>query len=190
MVFVTIRHEINLGSTTAIIEEQDIVFRAAALPADSGERSPPRAAVPESSTLPETATLPESSTLPETATFPRKRASPNATRTVVPDPLLLFRFSALTFNAHRIHYDRDYARQVEGYAGLVVHGPLIATLLMDHFLRLCGAPAVRAFSFRAERPLFDTAPFELRLAQNGSGAQLWATDSAGAVAVSATVACE
>src|SRR3546814_17481178 len=59
----------------------------------------------------------------------------DAVRSITPDPVLLFRYSALTFNAHRIHYDRDYARDVEGYAGLVVHGPLIATLLMDHAQR-------------------------------------------------------
>src|SRR3546814_3294494 len=76
-------------------------------------------------------------------------------RSITPDPVLLFRYSALTFNAHRIHYDRDYARDVEGYAGLVVHGPLIATLLMDHAQRAAPDIVPRHFAFRAEAPLID-----------------------------------
>src|SRR6202050_1539468 len=159
MVFVTVKHEVTSGNTPAVIEEQDIVFRSAAVPGDIGAAAPGR----------------------------QMTRAPHATRWVIPDPVLLFRFSALTFNAHRIHYDRDYARQVEGYAGLVVHGPLIATLLMDHFLRRFPAAAVREFTFRAERPLFDSSPMELCLAQNESGAELWANDSTGAVAMSATL---
>jgi 3-methylfumaryl-CoA hydratase len=159
MVFVTVKHEVTSGSIPAVIEDQDIVFRSAAVPGDIGVATPGRRAT--------CATL--------------------ATRSLIPDPVLLFRFSALTFNAHRIHYDRDYVRQVEGYAGLVVHGPLIATLLMDHFLRRFPASAVQAFTFRAERPLFDASPMELCLAQNDSGAELWANDSTGAVAMSATL---
>ena len=81
-------------------------------------------------------------------------------RIVTPDPKLLFRFSALTFNAHRIHYDRPYATREEGYPGLVVHGPLTAVLLMD-LLRRHEPRAVRAFSFKGLAPLFDLAPFRL-----------------------------
>ena len=81
-------------------------------------------------------------------------------RVVTPDPKLLFRFSALTFNAHRIHYDRPYATREEGYPGLVVHGPLTAVLLMD-LLRRHEPRAVRAFSFKGLAPLFDLAPFRL-----------------------------
>ncbi|HRF72186.1 MAG TPA: MaoC family dehydratase N-terminal domain-containing protein [Accumulibacter sp.] len=81
-------------------------------------------------------------------------------RVVTPDPKLLFRFSALTFNAHRIHYDRPYATKEEGYPGLVVHGPLTAVLLMD-LLRRHEPRAVRAFSFKGLAPLFDLAPFRL-----------------------------
>lgn len=90
-------------------------------------------------------------------------APPVVTRLVQPDPVLLFRFSALTFNSHRIHYDRDYARDVEGYPGLIVHGPLSATLLVDHFLRGTPQADVAAFSFRAIRPLFDTEPVSLHV---------------------------
>ena len=120
------------------------------------------------------------------AAAPEARAS-DVTRTIRPDPVLLFRYSALTFNGHRIHYDRDYARAVEGYPGLVVHGPLIAMLLMDHFLRAHPGAAVRRFSFRARRPLFDTAPFDLCLKATAGGAELWARDASGAAAMTAEV---
>ena len=93
--------------------------------------------------------------------------------TVVPDPVILFRYSALTFNAHRIHYDRTYATEAEGYPGLVVHGPLIATWLSE----LCrdharGRPFAR-FGFRARRPLFDTEPFEVTGAFDKDGGSAW-----------------
>jgi 3-methylfumaryl-CoA hydratase len=112
--------------------------------------------------------------------------SPGA-RVIVPDPVLLFRFSALTFNAHRIHYDREYARDVESYAGLVVHGPLIATLLMDHFLRANPGQAISRFSFRSQSPLLDTAPFALNQSPEAGGAALWAAHPGGPVAMTARV---
>jgi 3-methylfumaryl-CoA hydratase len=108
-------------------------------------------------------------------------------RVVRPDTVLLFRFSALTFNAHRIHYDRDYARDVESYAGLVVHGPLIATLLIDHFLRANPGQAISRFSFRAQSPLLDTAAFALNQAPEAGGAALWAAHPGGPVAMAARV---
>jgi hydroxyacyl-ACP dehydratase HTD2-like protein with hotdog domain len=80
-------------------------------------------------------------------------------RIVTPDPKLLFRFSALTFNAHRIHYDRPYAINEEGYPGLVVHGPLTAVLLMEVLRQQVVAQPVREFSFRGLAPLFDLASF-------------------------------
>ena len=81
-------------------------------------------------------------------------------RVIVPDTRLLFRFSALTFNAHRIHYDRPYAMDEEGYPGLVVHGPLTAILLLK-LARQNISREVLAFSFRSQAPLFDLAPFRL-----------------------------
>ena len=88
-------------------------------------------------------------------------------RIVVPDTRLLFRFSALTFNAHRIHYDRAYAMSEEGYPGLVVHGPLTALLLMQ-LLRANSTGAVASFHFRSQAPLYDLAPFRLQgIASNG-----------------------
>ena len=88
-------------------------------------------------------------------------------RTVVPDTRLLFRFSALTFNAHRIHYDRPYATSEEGYPGLVVYGPLTAMLLL-HLLREHTSRSVVSFRFRSQAPLYDLAPFRLDgVASNG-----------------------
>jgi len=81
-------------------------------------------------------------------------------RTVVPDTRLLFRFSALTFNAHRIHYDRPYATREEGYPGLVVHGPLTAMLLLQ-LVRENTTQAVSEFQFRGQAPLFDLASFRI-----------------------------
>ncbi|HEV8414920.1 MAG TPA: MaoC family dehydratase N-terminal domain-containing protein [Bryobacteraceae bacterium] len=106
-------------------------------------------------------------------------------RSIQPDDVLLFRYSALTFNGHRIHYDRRYAAEVEGYPGLVVHGPLIATLLMDLLRRNQPAANVARFSFRAVSPLFDIAPFMVCGKPDGKTIALWAKDAAGNLAMSA-----
>ena len=109
-------------------------------------------------------------------------------REVLPDDVLLFRYSALTFNGHRIHYDRRYATEVEGYPGLVVHGPLIATLLLDLLQREMPESRLAAFRFRAIRPTFDTAPFFVngRRAANGREIRLWASDGDGWLTMEAT----
>ena len=108
-------------------------------------------------------------------------------RSIEPDPVLLFRYSALTFNGHRIHYDREYATRVEGYPGLVVHGPLIATLLMDLLRRERPDAWVTAFRFKAVRPLFDGRPFDVNGAPSTDGREvhLWASDADGALAMDA-----
>ncbi|WP_315765142.1 MULTISPECIES: MaoC family dehydratase N-terminal domain-containing protein [unclassified Bradyrhizobium] len=103
-------------------------------------------------------------------------------REIVPDPVLLFRFSALTFNAHRIHYDRPYAMEKEGYPGLVIHGPLQAILLLE-LLRSVSTRPVAGFKYRALRPIFDGAPFTVNAAQNGQDIQVWTADSAGNVGI-------
>lgn len=151
LLFVTLQHDIAADGVRAIREEQDLVYRA-----------PAAAAAPAVSASP-----------------PAEPEPADAIRRVTPDPVLLFRYSALTFNAHRIHYDRDYARDVEGYAGLVVHGPLIATLLIDHARLELPGLTPRHFSFRAEAPLIDGAPFDLCLTREGSGVRLWARDATG-----------
>jgi 3-methylfumaryl-CoA hydratase len=98
--------------------------------------------------------------------------------------VLLFRFSALTFNAHRIHYDRDYATTIEGYPGLVVHGPLTAVLLME-LVRLHAGRSVRAFTFRAQAPLFDLAPLRLIATPAGDLVHLEAQGPDGKTAITA-----
>ncbi|MBV8846031.1 MAG: MaoC family dehydratase N-terminal domain-containing protein [Bryobacterales bacterium] len=110
-------------------------------------------------------------------------------RTIEPGDVLLFRYSALTFNAHRIHYDRRYATGVEGYPGLVVHGPLIATLLLDLLRRNAADAVIRKFSFRAVSPLFDTAPFFVCGRPEGSTIRLWAKNDRGDLAMDAFAEC-
>jgi 3-methylfumaryl-CoA hydratase len=108
-------------------------------------------------------------------------------RLVTPDPVLLFRYSALTFNGHRIHYDRSYVTQVEGYPGLIVHGPLIATLLVDLLHRNMPDAQLASFSFRAVGPLFDIEPFTVcgRPDPDGRTVHLWAQNVRGELAMQA-----
>jgi 3-methylfumaryl-CoA hydratase len=106
---------------------------------------------------------------------------------IVPSPSLLFRYSALTFNAHRIHYDLPYATEVEGYPGLVVHGPLIATLLMELLRRYLPEEQIRSFTYRAVSPLFHIEPFQVcgRRGSALSEISLWAQTQAGRLAMTA-----
>jgi 3-methylfumaryl-CoA hydratase len=108
-------------------------------------------------------------------------------REITPDPLLLFRYSAVTFNGHRIHYDHPYTTQVEGYPGLVVHGPLIATLLVDLLRRNRPGVELKTYTFRALRPLFDTAKFSTLGSPDpvGASARLWTRDAEGAATMDA-----
>jgi 3-methylfumaryl-CoA hydratase len=119
------------------------------------------------------------------ATAPRDAAWE---RVVRPDDVLLFRYSALTFNGHRIHYDRRYATEVEGYPGLVVHGPLIATLLADLVRSNLPRSKVTHFEFRAVSPLFDTELFSVcgKPENDGTTIRLWAKNAAGGLAMTAT----
>jgi len=151
LVFVTVRHEIRNAQGLAVSEEHDIVYRDA--PAPDAPVPPPQAA-------------------PADASFWRE---------ITPDPVMLFRYSALTFNSHRIHYDRPYVTEVEGYPGLIVHGPLIATLLLDLQRREQPAARVKRFTFKALRPVFDIHRFTVcgRPDPAGSGLQLWTRDHEG-----------
>jgi 3-methylfumaryl-CoA hydratase len=106
-------------------------------------------------------------------------------RRIAPDPVLLFRFSALTFNGHRIHYDHPYATKVEGYPGLIVHGPLLVILLLDLVRRERPAARLADFTFRAFRPVFDIAPFTVAGKETDDGFLLWAEDNEGALAMRA-----
>ena len=160
LVFVTVRHEISDAQGVALTEEHDIVYRE-----DPKARPAPGAVAPA----------------PASA-----RTDEDFKREIVPDPVLLFRYSALTFNGHRIHYDRRYVTEVEGYPGLIVHGPLIATLLVDLVRREWPDARIRAFAFKAASPLFDIDPFTLcgKRAADG-GVDLWARNHLGHLAMHA-----
>jgi 3-methylfumaryl-CoA hydratase len=152
--FVLVRHEVSGQNGLALIEEHDIVYRD----------------------------LPQPGEAP--ATPKPVRTDDTWRRDIHPTDPLLFRYSALTFNSHRIHYDRRYVTETEGYPGLIVHGPLIATLLID-LLRRNTDRAVASFRFRAVSPLFDIAPFSVHGAPDGNAAALWARNSRGHVALEA-----
>jgi 3-methylfumaryl-CoA hydratase len=123
---------------------------------------------------------------------PRREDAPGDVpwrRRVEPDAVGLFRFSALTFNSHRIHYDRAWAMGTEGYPGLVVHGPFTSTLLIDFARDHSPGRTFASYTTQARAPLFDTAPFELRgrPTADGRGSELWAVTPEGTVAMSARV---
>jgi len=123
---------------------------------------------------------------------PRRDAPPAGVpwrRRISPDAVLLFRFSALTFNSHRIHYDRRWAMETEGYPGLVVHGPLTTVLLLDFARDSNPGRTVRAYTTQARAPLFDNASFDLvgRPTGDGRGAELWAVTPEGTIAMSAEI---
>jgi 3-methylfumaryl-CoA hydratase len=159
LVFATVVQRIFAGPTLAIEEERRTVFREEV---KAGERNQ----------------------------APRREPAPDDVpwrRRVTPDPVLLFRFSALTFNSHRIHYDRPWAMEREGYPGLVVHGPLTSMLLLDFARDHTPGHVFTGYETQARAPLFDTAPFELRgrPTADGRGAELWAVTPEGTVAMHA-----
>ncbi len=151
LLFVLVKHEVHNSKGLALTEEHDIVYRAAAQP---GDPVPPPTAAEQGALW---------------------------QREIVPDDVLLFRYSALTFNGHRIHYDRKYVTEVEGYPGLIVHGPLIATLLVDLVRRHLPDAFIKGFHFKAVRPTFDLHPFRLngQPSADGKTVKLWAQDHEG-----------
>jgi 3-methylfumaryl-CoA hydratase len=153
LVFVKVRHELRRDDAPepAIVEFHDIVYREARR---AGDVEPPPVAAATGAAW---------------------------QREIVPDDVLLFRYSALTFNGHRIHYDRRYVTEVEGYPGLIVHGPLIATLLLDLVRRHLPQAEVASFRFKAVRPTFDLHPFKVngQLQPDGRTVKLWAQDHEG-----------
>ncbi len=160
LIFVKVRHELrrNGSDKVALTEHHNIVYRAAPGPDDV---APPPQAAP--------------------AEFAWERR-------IVPDDVLLFRYSALTFNGHRIHYDRQYVTEVEGYPGLIVHGPLIATLLMDLLRRQQPDAQVLRFEFKAVRPTFDINSFSVhgQPSADGKTVRLWGRDHEGWLTMDAT----
>lgn len=144
LVFVTVSHQIFDGERLCTEEEHDIVYRDAPGPQD---------------------VVPPAVIAPLADAFSRE---------IIPDPVLLFRYSALTFNGHRIHYDTPFATGTEGYEGLVVHGPLLATLLIDLVRREYPSAVIRAFNFRAMASIFSTEAFTLHGIEDGEGRlRLW-----------------
>lgn len=166
--FVVIRHEWRLpDGRLAIDDHQTVVYREAAPAAPAAEPPAPPPASAKASVPP----------------------MPGAWEvTHAPDPVLLFRYSALSFNAHRIHYDLPYASGTEGYPGLVVHGPLMATLMLDAFRDAHPECRVRRFEFRALAPAFAGAPLHCGGTAEGPGrARLWVRDPAGREHLSGSV---
>jgi 3-methylfumaryl-CoA hydratase len=160
LVFVKVRHEIRRVSESeiALTEFHNIVYRDAVRPDDIAPH--PKAA-------------------PATSTWEKRW---------VTDDVLLFRYSALTFNSHRIHYDRKYVTEVEGYPGLIVHGPLVATLLLDLLRHQMPDAQLLSYEFRAVRPMFDIHPFIVcgQPEPDGKTIHLWAKDHEGWLTMNAT----
>jgi 3-methylfumaryl-CoA hydratase len=148
--FVSVEHEIETSrGDTAIRERQDIVYR------DVGDAQP---------------------------TAPAKAPPPPVAQhreTHMADPVLLFRYSALTFNGHRIHYDRDYVTKVEGYPGLIFHGPLQASFIIELAAKLHGGMPPKKFVYRGVQPLFEGAEFSVNANDNGASMELWTANAEG-----------
>ena len=157
LAFVTVRHHYRVADRLVLAERQDIVYRDA----EGTGAQPPR---------PPQAEL---------------AAEVLNSWTVTPDPTLLFRYSALTFNAHRIHYDQPYATAQEGYAGLVVHGPLQATLLLNLAADTLGTTP-RRFSYRGQAPLICGGPARLEAVRGQAGVSLRVIDRNGTATMVAT----
>ena len=153
MVFVTVQHTVSGPRGVSFTEQHDIVYREAATPGEAPK--PPRPA-------------------PADATW---------TRTIVADPVLLFRFSALTFNGHRIHYDHPYVTGTEGYPGLIVHGPLMGMLQIELARRSNPGKVVKSFEFRALSPVFGGAALGVHGRREPDGSiTTWIADPNGGLA--------
>jgi 3-methylfumaryl-CoA hydratase len=148
--FVAVEHEITTPRGTAIRERHDIVYR------DISSAAP--------------ATPAKAPPAPPAA---KHRESHMA------DPVLLFRYSALTFNGHRIHYDRDYVTKVEGYPGLVFHGPLQASFIVELAAKLHGGTPPKKLSYRGIQPLFEGSEFSVNANDTSAGMELWTANSTG-----------
>ena len=157
--FVSVEHTVTTSRGTAIRERQDIVYR------NVGGAQP---AAPAKAPPP-----------PPVA---KHRESHMA------DPVLLFRYSALTFNGHRIHYDRDYVTKVEGYPGLVFHGPLQAAFIVEFAAKLHGGAAPKKFSYRGVQPLFEGSEFSINANETAAGMELWTANSQGQPTMKGTAA--
>jgi 3-methylfumaryl-CoA hydratase len=170
MVLVTVAHVYSDAEGVLLREEQDIVYRGSQ---PAGEKA---------------ALADLASRIPQwQAAAPVFERTGENTKAVTTDPVMLYRYSAATFNGHRIHYDLDYCRDVEGYPALVVHGPLIATLLLGYVENdVAPGRRIKSFEFRATRPTFDLGGFHLHAAHKDGDANalnVWATNNVGEVGV-------
>ncbi|NBB25743.1 hypothetical protein GVM20_11445 [Porphyrobacter sp. SLTP] len=164
LAFVDVEHVTKTNGTIAVIETQTLVYRDPATP-DASLSPPP----------------------PGEGTF--DPAGWDAHRSLTPDPRLLFRYSALTFNTHRIHYDAPYAEGVERYRGLVVHGPLTASLLLQLAASELGENRLRTFQFRGLSPAIAGEPLHLVMRAKDEGFELaaFASDGRQVTAAAATI---
>ena len=155
--FVSVDHEIATKRGPAVRERHDIVYRQ--MPTDGKNAAPAK---------------------------PAQAPAAAHRETHMADPVLLFRYSAVTFNSHRIHYDRDYVTKEEGYPGLIVHGPLQASLLVDFGAKLHGSRAPKTFTYRGLQPLFDGSEFSVNASATGATMELWTANNAGAPTMKGT----
>lgn len=163
--FVMVRHEFTTSRGPALTERQDIVYRDHSRnngTTDLGKKNDDAAAGNES----------------------REKPVPVFTKSITAGPVFLFRYSALTFNGHRIHYDSDYCR-AQGYPGLLIHGPLQATLLMRCAASIRDGETPHVFDYRAVRPLFAGTGFSINAAEHPGGLELWTEDAEGNTAMTA-----
>jgi 3-methylfumaryl-CoA hydratase len=148
--FVSVQHEVTTSRGLAIRERQDIVYRDVSGPAPAASaKSPPPPPVAQHR------------------------------ETHVSDPVLLFRYSALTFNGHRIHYDRDYVTKVEGYPGLIFHGPLQASFIVELAAKLHGGQPPKKLNYRGVQPLFEGSEFSINANTSDNGMELWVANAEG-----------
>jgi 3-methylfumaryl-CoA hydratase len=147
--FVSVQHEVTTSRGLAIRERQDIVYRDVSGPAQAAPAKAPP---------------------PPVAQHQEKHVS---------DPVLLFRYSALTFNGHRIHYDRDYVTKVEGYPGLIFHGPLQASFIVELAAKLHGGQPPKKLSYRGVQPLFEGSEFSINANATDNGMELWIANAEG-----------
>jgi len=147
--FVSVEHTVTSPRGIAIRERQDIVYREVTSSAPAAAKAAP----------------------------PPPQAQHRETH--VSDPVLLFRYSALTFNGHRIHYDRDYVTKVEGYPGLIFHGPLQAALIIEMAAKLRSGKPPKRFSYRGVQPLFEGSEFSINANETDAGMELWTANAEG-----------
>jgi 3-methylfumaryl-CoA hydratase len=157
--FVSVDHLVTSPRGTALRERQDIVYRDISATPSAAPAKP--AAPPPAA---------------------KHRESHMA------DAVLLFRYSALTFNGHRIHYDRDYVTRVEGYPGLIFHGPMQAAFLVEMAARLHAGTAPKKFSYRGVQPLFEGSEFSVNANETAGGLELWVANSDGQPTMKAVAA--